>query len=417
MENGITTLNFLLARNVSFVKPVDDAWYSAHQPGSPTKLASTHEDIPAYYADHTVNVLGCIMRRQICNPVSGHCSPLSYDLPPSITWSSQEQQKNFNFWWAAPWITTLQVPHFLGVNSLQAFSNSITGVQGPLPPDQWQQEVISWQSIALAHSQRMIVEAVIGPSDTSMQHFTTKETADVGDFCINQKVRSTAYICFSVLGLTITLVLGGLIIIVSSLIEPLYTYLDRRRQKHRYRRLEWVTNETLQLQRMVYEELDLGTWSGASSHIPVTEKNEQLGVLDVSDERHPYMVRPTLSGSSERKGIESQSLANATSSSLLDQGASEDAPDMDALLENGLASAEFNVPEAEPDRYGGTRSPSESLPTPMGLHPIVQTTDDEEQTIDRGEQTVDGRETPASTAATASGRVDRPPADQPNSMI
>lgn len=57
--------------------------------------------------------------------------------------------------------------------------------------------------------------------------------------------------------------------------------------------LEWFSNETLQLQRMAHEELGLGgVWSGCTGPgaIPVTDKGELLGVLDVLDPGHPRLV-------------------------------------------------------------------------------------------------------------------------------
>ncbi|KAL9616822.1 MAG: hypothetical protein Q9160_008345 [Pyrenula sp. 1 TL-2023] len=207
-----------------------------------------------------------------------------------MNWSSDEQAKSFTFWWTIPWLSTTEVPKYLGANSLRATANLFQGLQGPLPSDQWQQEVLSWESTALAHIQRMVVEAVTGPSDISVRQYVQRNVSDIEDFCIDQMIRSTAYTCFSVLGLVITLVLGGLMIIMSNFIEPLCAFLDRRK-KYTYQRLEWISNETLQLQRMVHEELGLGTWSKTTSRVPVTENDERLGILDISNQEHPTMVR------------------------------------------------------------------------------------------------------------------------------
>ena len=102
-----------------------------------------------------------------------------------------------------------------------------------------------------------------------------------------QKVRSTAYTSFNVLGLFLTLGIGALIIILAYTIEPLLHFIQLRRKKGLYERLEWVTNETLQMQRLVHEELGAGTWSRATEDIPITAPGELLAVLDVSDENHP----------------------------------------------------------------------------------------------------------------------------------
>ena len=59
-----------------------------------------------------------------------------------------------------------------------------------------------------------------------------------------------------------------------------------------YARAEWQTNTTLQLQRMAHENLGLGTWSRADEGVPVTEMGDRVGVLDISDKKHPRLVRP-----------------------------------------------------------------------------------------------------------------------------
>ena len=63
---------------------------------------------------------------------------------------------------------------------------------------------------------------------------------------------------------------------------------------HRYgvfQRLEWISNETLQLQRMAHEELGCGTWTGAEKTVPVTANNETLALLNVEDQAHPSLAR------------------------------------------------------------------------------------------------------------------------------
>lgn len=54
-------------------------------------------------------------------------------------------------------------------------------------------------------------------------------------------------------------------------------------------------NETLQLQRLAHEELGLGTWRQCDKDVPVTESRQRLGVLDLSDRRHPRLIAPPTS--------------------------------------------------------------------------------------------------------------------------
>ncbi|GME42041.1 cytochrome p450 protein [Neofusicoccum parvum] len=108
-----------------------------------------------------------------------------------------------------------------------------------------------------------------------------------------QKIRSTAYVSFSFLGLILIFVLGGLIVVVSFILEPLANFIHRRcRKAESYALIEWSTNETLQLQRLAHEELGLGTWSRAMKSVPITEADEVLGLLDLADPDHPRLQKP-----------------------------------------------------------------------------------------------------------------------------
>ncbi|KAL9619316.1 MAG: hypothetical protein Q9160_006081 [Pyrenula sp. 1 TL-2023] len=231
LDNAYTGLLFLSAKNIQFLQSVDDDWYSTTRPGPAIPLSSTGKLSDLYYSDRAVSVLGCLSKRQVCDTVSARCSPLGNEDNPSLTWSSEEQEKIFNFWMVSTQrnsIGAIDIPLSQGINSLKAHSSLFNGLQGALPSDQWQQEVISWMSTSLADTQ------------------------------------------------------------------------------------QWATGDFLQLQRMAHEELGLGTWSGASSRVPLTNKNETLGILDVSNEMHPIMVRPTCS---EKRDGGSQRVASRVSKS------------------------------------------------------------------------------------------------------
>jgi len=56
-----------------------------------------------------------------------------------------------------------------------------------------------------------------------------------------------------------------------------------------YEEVEWCTNETFQLQRMAHEGVGAGAWSGGMEFIPVTEKGDELAVLDLGKGGHPRL--------------------------------------------------------------------------------------------------------------------------------
>jgi hypothetical protein len=96
-----------------------------------------------------------------------------------------------------------------------------------------------------------------------------------------------------VLGLAITLGVGGLLIILASTIELLAECVSKCSRRGTYRRLEWSANGMLQLQRLAHEELGYGgAWMSTAAFVPVTRPaSEPLAILDVHDVHHPRLQR------------------------------------------------------------------------------------------------------------------------------
>jgi hypothetical protein len=94
----------------------------------------------------------------------------------------------------------------------------------------------------------------------------------------------------------VIIIIGGIIMILGTFIESISSsIMSCTNRKSTYAQLEWQANSTLQLQRMVHEQLGLGTWSRTSESIPVTERRELLGVFDTSDPEHPRLAQPVSS--------------------------------------------------------------------------------------------------------------------------
>ena len=65
------------------------------------------------------------------------------------------------------------------------------------------------------------------------------------------------------------------------MIEPTLSYLHHKQKYKQYAYLEWVTNESLQLQRLAHEELGWGTWSHTEGPVPIVHGREALACLDI----------------------------------------------------------------------------------------------------------------------------------------
>jgi hypothetical protein len=98
-----------------------------------------------------------------------------------------------------------------------------------------------------------------------------------------------------------TYISGCLITLVSLIAEPVLSFLSIRRKDKQYATLEWTTNESLQLHRLAHQELEMGNWSGCSDHVPMTEPDDLLANLDISDVKHPVLSQPGKTAPAEEK--------------------------------------------------------------------------------------------------------------------
>ncbi|GME54039.1 uncharacterized protein K452DRAFT_307625 [Neofusicoccum parvum] len=310
-------LFFLSTNTVMFSKETDDPWYSAHTDTGTDWSYSYKNDnkdtlegeMRFYFADAPASAVGCTEQMQVCNPNSKtpeeRCTSimakvdLTDTMIPRSFWASQRQRSLF--WYFSRFMlgdrTQLtDLIDLLGVFSLTSRNSLRIGIQGPIPDNQWQLDMESMHAATLSILQGNIFDFAAGPSDPSVLSWLRQGSKKEFKYaCENQKIRSTAYTSFNTFGLCITLTAGAFIILLSYTVEPLVGRLQRRCGRDAHARLEWCTNETLQLQRLAHEELGLGgRWAGAADAVPVTEGagGRRLGVLDVADPTHPRLKAP-----------------------------------------------------------------------------------------------------------------------------
>ncbi|KAF2802620.1 uncharacterized protein BDZ99DRAFT_371732, partial [Mytilinidion resinicola] len=306
-RNDADTLLFFLSSNsIIFSSPIDDLWYSSHTPSGIKVLSPNMETKnKTYFSDDPARVLGCLSQSQICNPnlsKGQSCTPLSGDSPADETIRQvfgDDSLSDFTQWIASMVANQLLNVHdivdTLGSSSLTSRYKLNGGLQSPLPSNQWQLEVQHWFATHLTSLQWIWVEVATGPSDSSVEPWLQRaRNPTEAQMYRSQKVRRTDYTNFSILGLSLTFTIGGLIVIASYMAEPLTQCVQKRRKLNGYARLEWISNDMLQLQRLAHEELGLGQWSRATDDIPVTKVGDMLGVLDFSDPGHPKLKAPAM---------------------------------------------------------------------------------------------------------------------------
>ncbi|PKS06070.1 hypothetical protein jhhlp_007904 [Lomentospora prolificans] len=300
-------LFFLSAPGLLYANPVDDPWFSAHKEGPGMRNTVSNTTRPNYYRDELVTVMGCSMQTQLCNAQGGEdgCTPLRGMADDTFDryspWKTDRQRaliKRADDIFGMGLFSISGIVDHLGLGSLVSRHGLSSNVQGPLPTNQWQHEVEHWVTSSLTSVQGSFVEAANGPPKEMMSFRVVPNGTEEERLCRSQKIVSARYLSFSVLGVSVILIIGGIFMILDLVIEPLVSYIERRQQARSsdpegaYARLEWSANAVLQLQRMAHEQVGLGTWTNTAGVNPVTLSNEKLAVLDITNEKHPQLRVP-----------------------------------------------------------------------------------------------------------------------------
>ncbi|KAF2020285.1 hypothetical protein BU24DRAFT_448587 [Aaosphaeria arxii CBS 175.79] len=310
-------LFFLSSPGIFFEHKVDDPWFSAHRNGDKFwSVANTSTSRMTYVQDEPVGVMGCAMQTQFCNPnlpEGERCGPLSGYADDSFDWQTlyktPSQKKTFQ--WA---VDIFQLGFFsisgivdtLGVTAITARQGLTGNNQGPLPDLQWQHEVEHWADASLSSVQGSFVEAGQGPAPLYERFRRAPNGTEQTSLCRSQKITTTKYSSFSVLGIFLILSIGTLIMALDLLLEPLLEYMHAHHPRliprtsssdeaTAYARAEWNLNTTLHFQRLAHENLGVGTWryGGWLGHpVTVGEKGEKLAMVDVRDWGHARLVAP-----------------------------------------------------------------------------------------------------------------------------
>ena len=314
------TMMYLSAPEIRFATPVNDPWITATKPASEIHNIDTKKTFSAYVQNEPLGVLACAMQMQYCNPnlpAGQNCEPLRGVKDPRATAAVKKvfpDQTQFdvlkwanNLWIGQAYLINSMVG-FIGSSSLLMRYGNSFGYQGPLPDNQWQLESEHWVKGLLASLQDAFVTVANGFPE-KLEIFRQEPAANASvawNMCKNQKVVSTAFSSFNVLGISLILILGSFIIVTDMALEPAVAWWQRRgfatrRLKDQfygereagnhplYSVLEWSHTSTLQLQRLAHEEAGYGTWTSCDGDTPVTYPGEHLAPMDLSDIKHPVL--------------------------------------------------------------------------------------------------------------------------------
>ncbi|KAF2014548.1 hypothetical protein BU24DRAFT_482050 [Aaosphaeria arxii CBS 175.79] len=304
-------LLFLTAQGIGFSTRVTDPWFSASEEWL---VSRTNNNVGAaskkalYLTDEPASTLGCAQQVQFCNP-----NRPENERCETLEGMSREREHSKDLWnekqleaiaWAESvcpqeFVHTDNLVASIGTSVLLARTGLGGGIAGPIPDNQWQLEIEHLIASSLASLQGTFVESANGPRTEELKRFQVlPETAIAKSMCKNQKIRSSLYSSFSALPLIILLIIGTSLIVVDIGLEPALNAWQEFRAKsltHQsvsrstHSRLEWRAMSFLQLQRMAHQGIGSGTWFKTTSENPVTLPYQELGMLDIRDQKIPRL--------------------------------------------------------------------------------------------------------------------------------
>ncbi|KAK7726503.1 hypothetical protein SLS63_007664 [Diaporthe eres] len=309
-NDGDLHLIFLQGNGVYFYENTTDPWYRATQFGGLRSMGGSSDGPNStqsvYQPEEAASPLACVERYQFCN-ASKDCGPLAGKqtaLPQAASLFNITAFDVYNnivpndpvgsrFYWFYLALFTMPTDldvmlKNLGPKALLSQQSLLDGLIGPLPDDQWQLDVTYWWATRLASIQAAFVNTAYDTGNAALEAFRIRPyNSYMRDMCDNQKIKSTDYTSFSLFGLYFTYITGLVLIVASFSVEPVIACLYRRDQARKlkggeYKYLEWASNGTLQLQRLAYQGIKSGRWSGYTDDIPMTEKDALLGDLTQS---------------------------------------------------------------------------------------------------------------------------------------
>ncbi|PQE05096.1 cytochrome p450 protein [Rutstroemia sp. NJR-2017a BVV2] len=319
--DNITKLDFTY-------RPMEDDWYRVTALGRPRFLSGTYGTTKSYMPEDAASPLGCVSQYQYCNLASAEgfrCGPLaSFNdaiVGAALVFNSTPEEMQTGeppignreatrLYWIAMLnahspIDLVYILYQLGAKSLASQSQLFDGVHYTSSTQQWQSDVSNWFAIAMASLQAVFVNTAIGPDDPTLLKLRTPPSDGLQrDLCNQQKIRSSIYSSFSLFGLCFIYTTGGFIILISFIIEPIFNFLHKRYKYENYKQLEWTTNQQLQLLRLAHEELGLSSWKKCTDFIPITERDELLSELDITQTDHPVIMVHT--SKSEPEAVHSE---------------------------------------------------------------------------------------------------------------
>ncbi|KAF2224423.1 hypothetical protein BDZ85DRAFT_318354 [Elsinoe ampelina] len=274
-----STLNLLILANRNiYSNPVHSPWFTATQPAPVEGM---------YLPTFPLSVLAYTTTRLLCLPTNPPtCTPLFPDpgrtpsIPTnaSLPFTSPVQRSIATRLARAATDTDLFDPlRNRGADALLASRLSRVQSSMGLPADQWIKELSHLFSVGMIQLQAasyLFAGDVAGAGSVAR----SKPSAEEEWMCGAQVVSSEAFSSFSVLGLAIVLGVGGLVVLLSLVVEGGTHWVERKMGTALYRQEEWRDLGLWWLMRGACEGRVTGEWEG-KGEVPTTRERGERWVM------------------------------------------------------------------------------------------------------------------------------------------
>lgn len=333
-----------ISNRIAYATPVRDPLFLADECNpNPAATNGSRRNVATMdvicQAPNPVSFIGCQEQYSFCKESSSLCTPLTglYPLAPANPTSSKTTNHTYvtdlqlnpvqaalhRLIWNTLWTTQLNFQlGFVGLENLVAQEYLWDAgfgfrISAHLPDNHWEAEVGNWMNTTLAAIQRGVstfsrpvtFDKRLGNS--SVSSITTPTDPEVRQLCNRIKIRNTSQTSFSVFALALTIGIGLLCILSDLYLSRFVALIQRRTGRGDHKRLAWIEDSTLQLQRMAAEGRGVGPWAGKEDDVPRLEQREQLFNLTAlrleergGDGQRYRVVRQRVSSEDDR--VESQ---------------------------------------------------------------------------------------------------------------
>ena len=250
-----------LSYNGRYFDEIHDPWFSAHQ----LHLEDTHAAFARtqYSRDTAISTLSCTEQHQFCTS-TGICTPFSgFDqVQNNNTFKSGlASNQNVTFDRMLRSVDTSSIYNIingLGKSSTPLLANNETITSTSflslhLPDHQWKLELTNLHAIAMSQLQHNIVRWGTGQIAAEPQlggglYLMPPATEPDSWFCRNLMIPSTVYQSFSVIAITLIIVFGTLVIVISMTIESMAGCIQKRFTKGPAPLNDWNHDDMLRLE-------------------------------------------------------------------------------------------------------------------------------------------------------------------------